>query len=147
MRIECPKCATVLEVADDQAEKKGRCSSCKTKFLIPANSKDEIKIIDEKGGVKESKNLLAATKKMKADGLSASKTDDEKVTVNKKKEDLNIALNAEKEPIIATPFDRQALGRPVITAFDRETKKNMQQMNLYSKMLYTSFKEKIIRKE
>ncbi|MEC7502193.1 MAG: PQQ-binding-like beta-propeller repeat protein [Planctomycetota bacterium] len=41
----------------------------------------------------------------------------------KKKEDLNVALNAEKEPIIATPFDRQALGRPVITAFDRETKK------------------------
>lgn len=41
----------------------------------------------------------------------------------KKKEDLNVALNADKEPLISTPFDRQALGRPVITAFDRETKK------------------------
>ena len=41
----------------------------------------------------------------------------------KKKEDLNIALNADKEPIIATPFDRQSLGRPVITAFDRKSKK------------------------
>ncbi|MEK6270298.1 MAG: PQQ-binding-like beta-propeller repeat protein [Planctomycetales bacterium] len=41
----------------------------------------------------------------------------------KKKDDLNIALNADKEPLISTPFDRQTLGRPVITAFDRKTKK------------------------
>ncbi|MDE0938599.1 MAG: PQQ-binding-like beta-propeller repeat protein [Pirellulales bacterium] len=41
----------------------------------------------------------------------------------KKQEDLNIALNADKEPLITTHFDRQKLGRPVITAFDRATKK------------------------
>jgi outer membrane protein assembly factor BamB len=38
------------------------------------------------------------------------------------KENLNIAITADKKPLITTPVDRRTLGRPVITAFDRETK-------------------------
>ncbi|MEE2780888.1 MAG: PQQ-binding-like beta-propeller repeat protein [Planctomycetota bacterium] len=41
----------------------------------------------------------------------------------KKKEDLNIAISADKKPMITTEYDRKQLGRPTITAFDRKTQK------------------------
>ncbi|HIG84178.1 MAG TPA: hypothetical protein EYG40_01810 [Verrucomicrobia bacterium] len=47
LKIECPKCGTPLEVPDDKTQGKGRCSTCETKFLIPASEDDEIEIIDE----------------------------------------------------------------------------------------------------
>ncbi len=47
LKIECPKCGTPLEVPDDKAQSKGRCSTCETKFLIPASEDDEIEIIEE----------------------------------------------------------------------------------------------------
>ena len=47
VKIECPKCGTPLEVPDDKAQSKGRCSTCETKFLIPASEDDEIEIIEE----------------------------------------------------------------------------------------------------
>ena len=47
LKIECPKCGTPLEVPDDKAQSKGRCSTCETKFLIPAFEDDEIEIIEE----------------------------------------------------------------------------------------------------
>ena len=34
MEIICPQCETVLNVPDDQINKKGRCLSCDSKFLI-----------------------------------------------------------------------------------------------------------------
>ena len=34
MEIKCPECDTLLEVPDDQMNKKGRCLSCGVKFLI-----------------------------------------------------------------------------------------------------------------
>ena len=34
MEIKCPECNTLLEVPDDQMNKKGRCLSCGVKFLI-----------------------------------------------------------------------------------------------------------------
>jgi len=39
-----------------------------------------------------------------------------------------------------------ALGDGALEKFDRETKKNMQQMNMYSTNLYRSFKKKLIKK-
>ena len=58
LKIECPKCGTPLEVPDDKAQGKGRCSTCETKFLIPASEEDEIEIIDEEqaNAVKSKKN-------------------------------------------------------------------------------------------
>ena len=53
LKIKCPKCGTPLEVPEDKAQGKGRCSSCGTKFLIPANEDDEIEIIEENQGVVE----------------------------------------------------------------------------------------------
>ena len=47
LKIECPKCGTPLQVPDDKTQGKGRCSTCETKFLIPASEEDEIEIIDE----------------------------------------------------------------------------------------------------
>ena len=48
LKIECPQCGTPLEVPDNKAQGKGRCSTCETKFLIPATEEDEIEIIEEK---------------------------------------------------------------------------------------------------
>ena len=48
LKIECPKCGTPLEVPENKAQGKGRCSTCETKFLIPATEEDEIEIIEEK---------------------------------------------------------------------------------------------------
>ena len=53
LKIECPKCGTPLEVPIDKAKGKGRCSTCETKFLIPAKEGDEIEIIEENQGVVE----------------------------------------------------------------------------------------------
>lgn len=47
LKIKCPKCGTPLEVPDDKAQGKGRCSACETKFLIPSTEEDEIEIIEE----------------------------------------------------------------------------------------------------
>ena len=48
LKIACPKCGTPLEVPENKAQGKGRCSTCETKFLIPATEEDEIEIIEEK---------------------------------------------------------------------------------------------------
>jgi len=48
LKIACPQCGTPLEVPDNKAQGKGRCSTCETKFLIPATEEDEIEIIEEK---------------------------------------------------------------------------------------------------
>jgi len=40
-----------------------------------------------------------------------------------KKQDLILALNAEKKPLMTTQVNRKTLGTPTITAFDRESKR------------------------
>ena len=50
LKIKCPKCGTALDVPDGKVKGNGRCTSCGTKFLIPANEEDEIEIIEEEKG-------------------------------------------------------------------------------------------------
>ena len=71
LKIECPKCGTPLEVPENKAQGKGRCSTCETKFLIPATEEDEIEIIEE-----EKSNVVNSKK-----GKSSEDKDKEELTV------------------------------------------------------------------
>ena len=71
LKIECPKCGTPLEVPENKAQGKGRCSTCETKFLIPATEEDEIEIIEE-----EKSNVVNSKK-----GKSSEDKDKEELTI------------------------------------------------------------------
>ena len=79
LKIECPKCGTPLEVPENKAQGKGRCSTCETKFLIPATEEDEIEIIEEKKS-----NVVNSEK-----GKNSKDKDKEKLTVEELDNELS----------------------------------------------------------
>mgnify|MGYP001376601250 FL=1 len=79
LKIECPKCGTPLEVPENKAQGKGRCSTCETKFLIPATEEDEIEIIEE-----EKSNVVNSKK-----GKSSEDKDKEELTVEELDNELS----------------------------------------------------------
>ena len=50
MRITCPVCSTSIEVSDSHVGKKGRCTSCSSKFIIPGQPEADFEIL-ERGGI------------------------------------------------------------------------------------------------
>ena len=46
MRISCPVCSTSIEVSDSHIGKKGRCTNCKSKFIIPEQPDAEFEILE-----------------------------------------------------------------------------------------------------
>ncbi|MEE2714829.1 MAG: CAP domain-containing protein [Verrucomicrobiota bacterium] len=46
MRINCPVCSTSIEVSEAHIGKKGRCSSCSSKFIIPELPEAEYEILE-----------------------------------------------------------------------------------------------------
>ena len=79
LKIECPKCGTPLEVPENKAQGKGRCSTCETKFLIPATEEDKIEIIEEKKS-----NVVNSEK-----GKSSEDKDKEELTVEELDNELS----------------------------------------------------------
>ncbi len=79
LKIACPKCGTPLEVPENKAQGKGRCSTCETKFLIPATEEDEIEIIEEKKS-----NVVNSEK-----GKSSEDKDKEELTVEELDNELS----------------------------------------------------------
>jgi hypothetical protein len=46
MRIACPVCSISIEVSDSHTGKKGRCTNCRSKFIIPEQSDAEFEILE-----------------------------------------------------------------------------------------------------
>ena len=46
MRISCPVCSTSIETSDSHIGKKGRCTNCRSKFIIPEGSDSEFEILE-----------------------------------------------------------------------------------------------------
>ncbi len=46
MRISCPVCSTSIEVSDAHIGKKGRCTNCRSKFIVPERSDAEFEILE-----------------------------------------------------------------------------------------------------
>ena len=41
MKIECPICSMQIDITKAHVGRKGRCSRCESKFIIPANPDDD----------------------------------------------------------------------------------------------------------
>ena len=51
MKIECPICSMSIEITKDHVGRKGRCTKCESKFIIPKDPDGDFEILPHRGEV------------------------------------------------------------------------------------------------